>query len=107
METLRAIIEQCAPTAIEEMSYGIIGYKLNKKPLVYIGGFKHHAGLYATPAGHDAFREKLKGYKQGKGSVKFPVSQPLPVDLIRELIEARVAEIQKKQDSHHLDSQKL
>lgn len=79
---MRELVRAEAPMATESVSYGLIGYKLNGKPLVYFGGFRNHVGLYATPNGHDAFKEEFSKYKQGKGSVQFPLNQPLPIELI-------------------------
>ena len=67
-------------------------YKLNKKPLVYFAAFKAHIGFYATPSGHEAFKEELSKYKQGKGSVQFPLDQPIPYDLIVRMVKFRVQE---------------
>jgi len=86
---LRKLIEAQSPNAVESLSYGLVGYKLNGKPLVYFGGFKNHIGFYATPNGHEAFAEDFAKYKQGKGSVQFPLSEPLPVDLIKRVVEYR------------------
>ena len=81
------------PEATEGVMYGLVGYKLNKKPLVYFGGFKNHVGFYATPNGHDAFREEFAKYKQGKGSVQFPNDQPLPVNLIKRVVVYRKEQV--------------
>lgn len=89
LERLRVLVCTEAPDATEAMSYGLVGYKLNGKPLVYFGGFKHHVGFYATPNGHEAFKEDFSKYKQGKGSVQFPLEQPLPVDLIKRVTAYR------------------
>ncbi|HCR55948.1 TPA: hypothetical protein DIV49_03165, partial [Candidatus Saccharibacteria bacterium] len=75
LDTMRSIVKELAPQAEESFSYGLVGYKLNKKPLVYFGGFAHHTGFYATPNGHEAFKEEFSKYKQGKGSVQFPLDQ--------------------------------
>jgi uncharacterized protein YdhG (YjbR/CyaY superfamily) len=77
------------------MSYGMPGYKLNKKPLVYFAGYKNHIGFYATPSGHSHFQEQLSRYKQGKGSVQFPLNEEMPYDLIEEMVRFRVAENNK------------
>jgi uncharacterized protein YdhG (YjbR/CyaY superfamily) len=53
--------------------------------MVYFAGFKNHIGLYATPEGQSPFYERLKAYKQGKGSVQFPHNEPLPLELIAEI----------------------
>ena len=93
LEAMRAIIQKHAPEAAESISYGMPTYKLDSKPLVYSGGFKNHIGFYATPNGHEAFREEFAKYKQGKGSVQFPNDQPLPVDVIKRVIDYRKRQI--------------
>ncbi len=95
LETLRALVRTEVPDAEESFSYGLIGYKLGGKPLVYFGGFKRHVGLYATPNGHDAFKDEFSKYKQGKGSVQFPNDQPLPIELIKRVVEFRVKDIKQ------------
>lgn len=92
LEKIRAVVIHKAPEAIEGMAYGMPGYKTQGKPLVYFGAYKNHIGLYATPGGHSAFADELSGYKQGKGSVQFPLNQPLPLDLIARIVEFRVEE---------------
>jgi uncharacterized protein YdhG (YjbR/CyaY superfamily) len=67
-------------------------YKTNGKPLVYFAAFKKHIGFYATPSGHIAFANELARYKQGKGSVQFPLDTPVPFDLIRQIVAFRVEE---------------
>ena len=99
LNEVRSIIRSKAPGANECISYGMPAYKSNGKPLVYFAAFKSHIGFYATPTGHEAFKDDLKIYKQGKGSVQFPLDQPLPVDLIKRIVTFRVEEnnaVQKK-----------
>ena len=74
------------------MSYGMPAYKLKGKPLVYFAGFKNHIGFYATPSGHTEFARELSKYKQGKGSVQFPIDQPMPLELISLIVQFRVFE---------------
>ena len=71
-------------------------YKTNKKPLVYFGAFAKHIGFYATQTGHKKFKKQLSTYKQGKGSVQFPLDQPLPINLISEIVKFRVTENNQK-----------
>lgn len=92
MEHIRAIIKEKAPGVVESIGYGMPAYKTNGKPLVYFAGFKNHIGLYATPTGHAAFKDELSEYKQGKGSVQFPLDKPIPFDLIGRIVEFRVQE---------------
>lgn len=89
LETMRSIIRSESPDAVEAISYGLVGYKRNGKPLVYFGGFPKHIGFYATPNGHEAFAEEFAPYKQGKGSVQLPLDQPLPEDLVRRVVAYR------------------
>lgn len=92
MQQIRTLILEKAPEAQESISYGMPAYKTNGKPLIYYAAFKNHIGLYATPSGHTHFADALSQYKQGKGSVQFPNEQPLPLDLIAEIIAFRVEE---------------
>jgi uncharacterized protein YdhG (YjbR/CyaY superfamily) len=89
---IRNLILECAPDAIESMAYRMPAYKLNKKPLVYFAAFQNHIGFYATPSGHSRFQEELKDYKQGKGSVQFPINRPIPFDLIGKMVRFRAEE---------------
>lgn len=93
LDAVREVIRTEAPGAVESFSYGLVGYKLNDKPLVYFGGFKKHIGFYATPNGHDAFSKEFSKYKQGKGSVQFPLDQPLPLELIKRVVAYRKAQV--------------
>lgn len=96
LHQMRKLIVTHAPEAVESIAYGMPAYKINKKPLVYFGGFSKHIGFYATPTGHEHFKNDLSAYKQGKGSVQFPLDQPLPEDLIRRIVLFRAGEIEKK-----------
>ena len=95
MQQIIALILEKAPEAQESISYGMPAYKTNGKPLIYFAAFKNHIGLYATPSSHTHFADALSQYKQGKGSVQFPNEQPLPLDLIAEIIAFRVEENKK------------
>jgi uncharacterized protein YdhG (YjbR/CyaY superfamily) len=95
LQLIRKVIKNNAPEAIENIAYGMPAYKMNKKPLVYFGGYAKHIGFYATPTGHEKFKKQLSLYKQGKGSVQFPLDQPLPLDLIAEIVKFRVLENMK------------
>ena len=92
LNEIRTVVREAAPEALENISYGMPAYKTNGKPLVYFAAYKYHIGLYATPSGHKAFAQELSLYKQGKGSVQFPHNKPLPIDLIKRIVEFRVKE---------------
>ena len=97
LEKVRKTIKEKAPEAVESMSYGMPGYKTHGRPLVYFAGYEKHLGFYATPTGHEAFASELAKYKQGKGSVQFPLHKPIPFDLIARIVEFRVKENSAKQ----------
>ncbi|MCB0462054.1 MAG: DUF1801 domain-containing protein [Flavobacteriaceae bacterium] len=92
LQELRQLIKKEAPDAVESISYGMPAYKTHNKPLVYFAGYDKHIGFYATPTGHEAFKKQLSVYKQGKGSVQFPLNQNLPLQLISEIVKFRVKE---------------
>ena len=92
LNELRQLILEVASDAVESLAYGMPSYKLHGKPLVYFAGYKNHIGFYATPSGHLEFAEELSQYKQGKGSVQFPIDKPLPINLIRRIVEFRFCE---------------
>ncbi len=89
---LAAVIKKNAPGASESISYGMPAFKIYGKPLIYFAAFKNHIGLYATPTGHKEFTADLFQYKQGKGSVQFPLNQPIPLDLVAKIVQFRVKE---------------
>ncbi len=92
LKQIHNTINQAAPEAVESISYGMPAFKTNGKPLVYFAAFKNHIGFYATPTGHEEFEKELSKYKQGKGSVQFPIDKPLPLELIFKITKFRVKE---------------
>lgn len=96
LQKVQQLIKDTAPDAVETIAYGMPAYKTNGKPLVYFAGYKTHLGFYATPSGHKAFAEDLAKFKQGKGSVQFPLDQDIPFDLIRRMVAFRVEENKEK-----------
>ena len=91
LQTLRQTIHQAAPDAVEKISYGMPTFTL-KGNLVHFGAFKTHIGFYPTPSGIENFKDELAVYKGAKGSVQFPLDEPLPLDLVRRIVEFRVEE---------------
>jgi uncharacterized protein YdhG (YjbR/CyaY superfamily) len=96
LKKIRAAIKKAAPGAEEGIGYGMPAYTTNDRPLVYFAGFSKHIGFYATPSGHSEFSAELSRYKQGKGSVQFPLDKPLPLDLIARITKFRVKENSEK-----------
>jgi uncharacterized protein YdhG (YjbR/CyaY superfamily) len=89
LQELRALIKALAPDATETISYAIPTFDLNGH-LVHFAGYQNHIGFYPTASGIEAFKEELTPYKSAKGSVQFPLGQPLPTDLIRRMVKFRV-----------------
>lgn len=92
LRNIRKLILDNAPEVEEMFAYGMPAYKTYKKPLVYFAAFKNHIGFYATPSGHSEFKDELSKYKQGKGSVQFPLDKPIPYQLIERIVKFRVIE---------------
>ena len=99
LEEIRAIVRTTAPDAVETISYAIPTFDLDGEHLVHFAGFKNHVGFYPIPSGMEAFKEELSAYKTGKGSVQFPLDEPLPADLIRRIVIFRVGEVTQASDS--------
>lgn len=95
LEEIRAVIKAAAPQAQEKISYQMPTFFLNGN-LVHFAAFKNHIGFYPTPSGIEAFQKELSIYKGAKGSVQFPLDQPLPLKLIGKIVKFRVAENIKK-----------
>jgi uncharacterized protein YdhG (YjbR/CyaY superfamily) len=95
LEELRATIKASAPDAEERISYQMPTFAL-KGNLVHFAAFKKHIGFYPTPSGIQAFKHELSIYEGAKGSVKFPIEKPLPLELISKIVKFRVAENLKK-----------
>ena len=97
LNELRQTIKEAAPEAEETINYQIPTFTLNGN-LVHFAAFENHIGFYPTPRGMEAFKRELSGYKSAKGSVQFPSKEPLPLPLIRRIVEYRVKEnLEKKQ----------
>ena len=91
LNQVRQTIRGAAPEAEETINYQMPTFTLNGN-LVHFAAFKTHIGFYPTPTGIEAFKEELAPYKGAKGSVQFPIDQPVPLSLIRRIVEYRVKE---------------
>ena len=92
LEDLRLAIKQAAPEATETISYGMPAFKL-KKDLVYYALNKKHIGFYPTPNPIEYFKKELEPYKTSKGAIQFPIDKPLPLTLIKKIVQFRVDEV--------------
>ena len=98
LQELRAVIKAAAPDAQETINYQIPTFTLNGN-LVHFGAWKKHIGFYPTSSGTQAFEQELSVYESAKGSIKFPIDKPLPLELIGRIVKFRVAENLKKADA--------
>lgn len=96
LQTIRAAIKRIAPAAKEKISYQIAAFELNGRNLVYFAGWKRHVSLYPLPAGDEAFEQEISRYVDGKGTLKFPLDESLPLKLIEKVVRLHVAENKKR-----------
>jgi uncharacterized protein YdhG (YjbR/CyaY superfamily) len=93
LEKIRSIVHATIPEVEEVMTYGMPGFKYKNKCLVAFSIFKDHMGLFPTSGPIDALKDKLVDFKTSKGGIQFTLQKPLPESLIKEILDARVAEI--------------
>ena len=91
LTAIRSLVRQLAPIAEEAIKYGIPTFVLNGN-LVHFASFKDHIGFYPTSSGIAAFKKELKKYDTAKGTVRFPLDQPLPQALIKKIVKFRIKE---------------
>ena len=99
LEELRTLIARVAPDAEERISYQMPAFYL-KGNLVYFAAFSQHIGFYPTSSGVEKFRTDLSRYPTSKGAIRFSLKEPLPLDLIRRIVEFRVKENTNGRDEH-------
>lgn len=92
LEKMRRTIRKAAPGAVEAISYQMPTFKLNGKNLVHFAAWKSHIGFYPQPSGAKAFQNELSRYKRAKGSVQFPLDEPVPFDLVAKMVIFRLKE---------------
>ena len=95
LQKIRKTIKKAAPDAQETINYQMPTFNLNGN-LVHFAAFEKHIGFYPTPSAIEKFKREIDAYKNGKGSVQFPLDQPIPYELISRITEFRVKEQQAK-----------
>ena len=95
LEKIRSTIRKAAPDAEEAISYNMPTFRLNGY-LIYFAAYKEHIAIYPAPRGNEEFKEELDSYKGGKGTVRFPLHKPIPLDLVRRIVKFRVKENQAR-----------
>ena len=108
LEIVRSTIRKAAPGATEKISYQIPTFTLHGRGLLSFAAFKSYIGLYPGAAGIKQFKSQLSGFKIGKGSVQFPFAGPLPLGIVRQIVEYRAAQnLEKAQDKERKTMKKL
>src|SRR5215217_2839238 len=96
LQQVRSAIKEIVPDAEEVIKYAMPTYVVQNTNLVHFAGYKNHIGFYPVPSGIEAFKKELSVYKGAKGSVQFPLDQPMPLHLISKIVTFRVNESKQK-----------
>ena len=91
LEEIRSTVKAAAPEAEEKISYQMPTFFLNGN-LIHFAAFKNHIGIYPTPSGTQAFKDEISRYQGAKGSIRLPIDEPMPLELIGKIVKFRVAE---------------
>lgn len=91
LQSLRSAIREEAPEAKEAISYGMPTFKFHGN-LIHFAAYRNHIGFYPAPSGINAFKEALSDYECSKGAIRFPMDRPLPLTLVRQIVQFRVRE---------------
>jgi uncharacterized protein YdhG (YjbR/CyaY superfamily) len=96
LDSMRQIIKSVIPGAIETISYQIPTFKINNKNIVHFSAYKKHIGLYPGSSAIEHFKEELSQYKWSKGTVQFPLDNPIPSELVKKIVIFRARENQSQ-----------
>jgi uncharacterized protein YdhG (YjbR/CyaY superfamily) len=93
LHDVRGAVRRAAPRAVERISYGMAAFELDGRKLVYLGGWKHHVGLYPVPPGDDDFEDRIAPFRSAKATLRFPLDRPIPRRLVEEVIVRLVEQV--------------
>ena len=96
LRQIRKLIRSLVPDAKERISYQMAAFERNGKNFIHFAGWKKHVSLYPVPAGSEAFERQIAKYAGGKGTLKFPLDEPLPLKLIERVVKLHL-DVNKKQ----------
>ena len=99
LRQIRKLIHSLVPDAKERISYQIAAFERNGKNIIHFAGWKQHVSLYPVPAGSEAFERQIAKYAGGKGTLKFPLDEPLPIKIIERVVKYRVMDNLQSQKS--------
>ena len=95
LQRIRLIVKTAVPEAVEAFSYGMPAFKYKDRPLFYYAAFKNHLSVFPTSKPTATLKGMLSGYQVSKGTVRFTLDNPLPDELIIEMLKVRLADINK------------
>jgi uncharacterized protein YdhG (YjbR/CyaY superfamily) len=102
---VRTAVRTAVPDASEKISYGMATFTLDGKPLLYFAGWKNHVGVYPVPSGDEAFEEAIRPYRRAKDTVRFPITRPVPLDLVATIARLCVRRrAEREQDEDEIQS---
>jgi len=96
LEGVRRTIRNAVPAAGETISYQIPSITFDGRPLVYFAGWRHHISIYPAPTGDPVLEGRLAAYRSGRGTLRFPLSEPMPHELIERVVELYVRQRQDR-----------
>jgi uncharacterized protein YdhG (YjbR/CyaY superfamily) len=93
LQQIRGTIKKAVPEAEETISYKMPTFNLRGHYLIYFAAYKKHIGMYPAPTGDDEFKEEISAYQTGKGTLQFPLDEPIPYKLITKIVKRREQEV--------------
>jgi len=92
LENIRRTVQETVPEAVEAISYRMPTFKLGDRKIVHFAAYKHHIGFYPAPAGPEEFEAEIAPYRAATATIRFPIAEPVPLHLVRRIVELLVAE---------------